>query len=659
MPNKVFERNLVLEEWLITDMPTAKCARWLLGLLEELKAAAPEDSADYECAKQYQELISQVLKDYRLHRNKPPEDPERLASYKKLASSMSMWLRGVRQVLSTGRPTMAVDNPVPTQEQFESYIRAIISSGQWLEHCGSCGNKCLAPLVANESKYCPSCVIKYTRSCENCGCRNDIRISRTNQRMVQLNDERGLERWYCKDHLPEGTNQCDHCGLAFTGRKNIASKFASELTASGICACANCAPAYKKLQCGHYSAHGGHNRHLIEHTEDDNRNGELLRENYERVCDKCYNDNREEVEHWELNAERLNGTIFNEIGSLRTFGVELEFCRVRAMPSMSEAIKEFWTAKKDGSLPRCGVEFASTVLQGDEGLQVVKDLCEYAEAHEWAVDARSGFHLHIGLTKDSVAKVASIAMGYTMTYDLWKLLVPPGRTDSCKYCNRLNVTPEQLLPLDYNRYVATICESGDRRVWCNWHSYKKHATVEIRFHSGTRNYSKVANWVKAHTRFCDWCASFRSPKKLYERLHGFEHKPRELLLILGQEAWKDRELARWFRARSLKLHGDNTPLRSHRAVRKSGVDPKAPPVQPSRPVYYGRACFIEQIGNRWYISDTPKFGDGWCGIAIPGRGVWTDRVANLNYWATKAGAEAWLKLMIAKQAAPEVEEVAF
>lgn len=650
MPQKVIEQNLGLKEGVITNQRTVQVAGWFIDLTDELARTAPHGSNERENAIYYRDLAKSQLAHYHAHRKEG--DPERASSHRQLMDSLALWLRDLRRELEIDRPLMSPVG-VPTLEQYESYVRAIMTQQEWSSNCSICGKGGLKRETVDEQPVCPSCLAQYTHCCAKCEERHITR-QRQLSKLVPLIAEDGSEKWYCKGHTPKGTHVCDRCNNAFTGRKNVGSKIAAELTAQGVCACHNCAPAYQQLQCGHYAAHSGHNRPLIRHTEDDNRNGERLREDHERVCDKCREDDRNEIEHWPLVNGRLNGTIFEEVGSLRTFGVELEFCRVKRLPSMSEDIKNYWTAKEDGSLPRCGVEFASCVLQGDEGLRVIKDLCDYAEAQDWAVDARCGLHLHIGLTKDNVTQVASIAMGYTLTYQLWRLLVPPGRTINCKYCCQGHTSAKDLLKLDYNRYPATIAERDDRRVWCNWHSYKKHATVELRLHSGTRNYVKVANWVKAHARFCDWCAAFKDPKQLYERLKDYERQPRELLLILGQEAWKDRELARWFRERSIKLHGDSSPLQSHRRVRQKGGDPKAAPPPPlALPTYKGKECHIIHAGC-WYIFDRQLDGGPWTGISSTG--AWTPVAAELMPFLTQASAQCWLQRNQDKPAAFNQED---
>lgn len=591
MPRK----NLPLSAVLDTDLRTAKAAEWFVSLIHRLADQAPVGSRERGYQEAYATDVESALEDYRQNAGKPKDDPGFTRSYKYLCDILVGRLSSARAALFAEAPPA-----LPTVEQYEERVRSLLEAADWHFSCSFCERATGNRKPVDGQIVCDRCRISKVGTCQSC---REEHLAADMSRLMSASDPDGVVL-YCRGHVPKGLKTCTRCSYMFEGAANHKHSHAKELTAAGIKACPNCSRGYRKLSCGHWNYGDGQRRPVVVHTEDDDRIGERIRENAEMVCHNCYDEERrnERVEYWDAAEERLNGSLFTELGSLRTYGVELEFCRARNLPKLGEGIKNYWSAKGDGSLPSCGLELASTVLQGDEGLKVIGELCEFAKENDWQVDARGGLHLHIGLARDKPAEVAAIAMGYLLTYELWRWFVPPSRSKACKYCRRLATAPDGMLGIDYHKYPRILAENDDRRVWCNWHSYSKFTTVEIRLHHATRMYDKVANWAKAHLRFCDWCASLGNPKKVHAKLKPLVNDPRALLLVIGTEAWKDRGLVKWYRQRSAALHGDQSPLRSHRSLRQSGLDPKKPVVKPVRPTIQGVPVYVVEIGGTTYLA---------------------------------------------------------
>ena len=76
------------------------------------------------------------------------------------------------------------------------------------------------------------------------------------------------------------------------------------------------------------------------------------------------------------------------------------------------------------------------------------------------------------------------------------------------YCGAHDYSRETLSNIgtidDFRQFCYNL---NDRYCWVNWKAYTEHGSVEIRLHSATLEYAKIANWVKAHTRFIDCVAN--------------------------------------------------------------------------------------------------------------------------------------------------------
>lgn len=619
--------NKGLEPVFTTELRTREVAEWLMQQLNRVARNAPEGSQEQSLERSY-EKVSNLLNEYMRSRSmaKEERDKHHLAMLDGVSSALSD-LRSSLNGHSRAKSSQ-LDQPFDAGS-LEASITALIERGDWAFCCDVCQSRTERNMmVLGEKKVCSRCKTQHTALCKTC----EKRLFKEEMtRAVQLDGE----AFFCSRHVPTGMKSCTVCRCAYMGRPNVTmgNLNRADLKAQGISACPNCSAALAKLDCGHWSTDGGHRQALTIDTEDDNRDRDNVRENTRRVCGKCYappDGDTRKPEYFRPEKDRVQGGLFLDIGSKRSFGVELEFCSVQRMPGMASAIKENWASKEDGSLPRGGVELASTILHGDEGLRTIKQLCDYASQHEWKVDARGGFHLHIGLTDDSAEQVAAIAMGYLMTYDVWRHLVAPSRSLTCKYCGPTNCIPADLLMLDSMRYITYLTGCNDRRVWCNWHSYAIRRTVEIRIHQATKVYDKVANWVKAHARFCDWCSLVGNPKEIHDTLNGMNtHK---LFNFLAAKAWNDQELAAWFMGRANDLHGVGNELAN---------DVAKVVKEPEYWMYAGSRCYVHRdtSGGGFLIGSNRNPGDFQQYInasGVPSLAGPTKR------FLTKKAAVAWL-----------------
>lgn len=302
------------------------------------------------------------------------------------------------------------------------------------------------------------------------------------------------------------------------------------------------------------------------------------------MCRACYDQGMREIrpDYWvpedhggSIGINAISRTDYEDVKSKRTFGVELEVCFAPKQKNMLPADKKYWVAKRDGSLPSAtGVEMASTILRGDAGLNVIKNLCDYAREHKWAVDKRAGFHLHIGLNSETMKQVEAVAMGYHLTYKLWTCFVSPSRNGG-RYCRAHNGSSgpkrfEEANLKGEGDFVHSLM--GDRYHWVNWDSYRQRKTVEIRLHQGTLDYEKISSWVKAHLRFVDWCVSLGTKDAVGRAILAHQDCTRKAFLFLTTSVWKDRKLGGYLRKRTQKFkHGARNLPPTARTMRKEQI----------------------------------------------------------------------------------------
>jgi hypothetical protein len=552
--------NPSLKSWLITERSTPVIARWLCGLLEKLEP--PDGTVEASQVRVAITLLTGALEDYKAHRRK--DDPQRVLSHDRLIQQTRSALQYALNTISFSYPLHWPCSDAALEEQ----LVRLATVKTWHFQCNSCGlatNRLIEVSWKGrggktcQNHYCESCYKNHTTACP-CGQRHH----RDDQDLTwALDNIKAEETVYCHKAKVE-TRVCSSCRNLFLGPPGRHGSVSQrELEELGHCLCYVCASRIRRYDCGHIDT-GSHQVVEIEHVEDDNRDRQHIHNSTKSVCRTCARS-LPRLNFW--NASKLvKAKNFTEVGSQRRYGVELEVCQTGDLTAPPALLTDYWHCKADASLPQSGAEFASVILQGDEGLEIIRQLCAYAREEQyatqrgqkWSVDARSGFHLHVEVP-DAWPQLKAIAVGYLATYDLWRLFAAPSR-GRCKYCRQHVLRAEQALKLKGEDLLHRLSHEHEsdterRRRWCNWCCYDKFGTVEIRLHQGTLVAEKVVRWVQAHTRFIDWCAA-RSAEEVLQQL-GTE--PRRQFLTLAHGPW-GHELGRWLRQRATLLREGRDPL---------------------------------------------------------------------------------------------------
>ncbi len=249
----------------------------------------------------------------------------------------------------------------------------------------------------------------------------------------------------------------------------------------------------------------------------------------------------------------------SEVGSARCYGLELETDVCDGYSSLEGSLA--WGAKDDCTVD--GKEFYSDILSGNDGLKAIRELAELADRNNWVVSHSAGYHLHLDMRGESNDSLFAIAYAYRATESVWKSFIAlhrlnHGYAHNCRWaCADIDCAVRQ----EYSFY-SFACH-GTRYNWCNLTAFSVHSTIEIRSHEGTCDEEEICNWVKAHTRFCDW-ASKLGYKAVKQALDGLDND--EKFAVIVQEVWKDSDLSVYY--------GEKAKRRNHRFLTKSiGLEP--------------------------------------------------------------------------------------
>lgn len=222
------------------------------------------------------------------------------------------------------------------------------------------------------------------------------------------------------------------------------------------------------------------------------------------------------------------------VQSTRIFSAEIE-CYSPSAQSYLKAysnIPEGIGATEDGSLGDNGREFQTPKLKGAKGEEVLRQLCKTLNDNDFNVDDSCGLHIHLdgrGLfprTKSlDEPKALKQLWAFYYAYEpvIHSFLPSARRTNS--YCYSIQRTThltsivfaKTLRAIEKLWYTESRVAQIDRRKdhkyddtrynGVNLHSLLGSKHLEIRYHSGTLNSTKILQWVNLHLSVLDRSAS--------------------------------------------------------------------------------------------------------------------------------------------------------
>jgi hypothetical protein len=333
--------------------------------------------------------------------------------------------------------------------------------------------------------------------------------------------------------MPALTIYCSTCGTQTTGRRNI------RLNHDGVEVCSSCFHSYSRLceichdtvdrsqgcntcptltecavcfdmfegggeLCGTCSTHSSRCGCCNRYTRNRRLEGGW--------CSTCNS-----ADTWENTGFHDPQPTYRRTLSTRKFGVEIETHRDHNYRQLRRSTS--FAATVDGSTD--GKEFVSPVLYGDRGLEEILTVTRFARSNDWEVNSSCGLHLHCDVSSEPVENLRKLVFAYHYTYELWTSFISDSRKRNY-YCAKHNWNPQSCLRfLNFSDWVERY--ANERYTWCNWASYNRHKTVELRFHSATLSGDKITKFVKANLRFIDWVCSLRF-EQVHELLAGADRR---------------------------------------------------------------------------------------------------------------------------------------
>lgn len=209
-----------------------------------------------------------------------------------------------------------------------------------------------------------------------------------------------------------------------------------------------------------------------------------------------------------LNSKAWQGTGFDF--SKLTFGVEIECYNVvrndliingtrKGLSVRSEGYnhtdnQHYFKIVSDGSLEGVNSnEVVSPILQGNDGLNSLKRLCDALAECDAKVNRSCGLHIHIGAANMADAHYIRIIRNYQRLEALIDSFMPLSRrANNNGFCRSLQ-------GFDFSRCTSKrdVCDMMNSRYYkINGHAYFRHQTIEFRQHSGTTDYTKISMWIQ-------------------------------------------------------------------------------------------------------------------------------------------------------------------
>lgn len=219
---------------------------------------------------------------------------------------------------------------------------------------------------------------------------------------------------------------------------------------------------------------------------------------YARVCNgrEVCNTCSDRYNTWDIPAWHNHSGESDLVGSTRSFGVEVETHRCADHMELNGS--SAWGCKIDCSVQ--GREFVSAILSGNEGLDEIHALMEFADLHDWRVEETCGLHIHLDVEGESDASLFSAAAAYLMSSDVWRRFVDSDRRNN-SYCHAAR--REHTVFSDYTTFYE-FANGWSRYTWINFAALIRHSTFEVRLHHGSLDDKEICNWIRAHTTFLDW-----------------------------------------------------------------------------------------------------------------------------------------------------------
>lgn len=139
-------------------------------------------------------------------------------------------------------------------------------------------------------------------------------------------------------------------------------------------------------------------------------------------------------------------------------------------------------------------ELVSPILNGNNGLNSLKTLCDALASVDARVNRSCGLHVHIGAANMTDEHYCRLVRNYqAIERAIDTFMAPSRRANNSQWCHSLQGI--NFANCTTKRQIAAAM-GFDRYYKCNAVAYDRHQTIEFRQHQGTTDYEKISHWVK-------------------------------------------------------------------------------------------------------------------------------------------------------------------
>ncbi len=382
----------------------------------------------------------------------------------------------------------------------------------------------------------------------NIGCCDSCNEPERQDNLREIND-----KWYCEKCVNQKFFACSSCGDYFPNGSAVHSEIYSEDY------CSSCAS-----ECLYYCVSCDYE---IDHENCYRDDGG------DRYCDSCWDDREsddsdDEQSDFIQNLE-LWGTSFKLCTSKRKYGVEIEAClENESNDHLSDSEVGTWSSQHDGSLGAGGREYASAILQGDDGFNEIETFTAKLKSYGYVIRKSCGLHVHID-GRDLECEDIRKLLKTVLTYEPVIYAMLPEARFTGSYSVPLTKFPK-------SRFRTKVKDENDlKSVWygprevninlkskyhhsryygVNIHSWFFRRSIEFRYHSGTLNPLKITNFIKICQALVDRAHAIKSAK--VRKFESFQDHYESFITFLDLPA----ELGIYIKQRIMKFHPDRFGL---------------------------------------------------------------------------------------------------
>ena len=219
----------------------------------------------------------------------------------------------------------------------------------------------------------------------------------------------------------------------------------------------------------------------------------------------------------------------------RRFGIEIEAYGIErrvlataltqagintANEDYNHCTRSHWKVIGDSSLNGAhAFELVSPILEGQAGLQQLQTVCQVLETLGAKINRTCGLHVHFDAAQLGADQVRNVLINYATYEDVIDTFLPASRRNN-RYCQSIRSLAASLNSCTTIQQMAR--QQMDRYEKVNLQSYTRHGSIEFRQHSGTVEFTKIANWVNFLHNLVEFSRTSRAAAATFESMAEFQ-----------------------------------------------------------------------------------------------------------------------------------------